>query len=105
MTHLFTIICQYNGGTFTSQVEAENPADAFRLWGYSFQESEYLLPEERSLFNSALDFSVRENAFVALEGLQNTWYESFTLKRHLLEVTIVATLTVPVESGIPTTVG
>lgn len=91
MTHLFTIICQYRGGTYTRQLTAETHAAAFRQWAHVFQQDGFLLPEEQALFVEAIAFAVREHTLVALEGLQNAWYEGFSLKKNLLEVTLIGT--------------
>jgi hypothetical protein len=91
MTHLFTIICQYRGGTYTRQLTAESPAAAFHQWAGAFQQEGFLLPEEQALFVEAIAYALREDTLVALESLQNAWYEGFSLKKNLLEVILIGT--------------
>lgn len=89
MSHLFTIICEYKGGTYTKQVKAEDPAQAFEQWADMFSKEGFLAASEKKQFADEIQYSLTEGNLVALEALQNVWYEGFSLKENLLELIII----------------
>ena len=89
MSHLFTIICEYKGGTYTKQLRAGNPVQAFEQWADIFSNEDCLTLTEKKQFADEIQYSLAGGNLVALEGLQNIWYEGFSLEEDLLEVTIV----------------
>lgn len=99
MDVLFTIICEYKGGTYTKQVHAGNAAEAFSRWAEQFSREAVLSPVEKKQFAGEVNFSLKENNLVAMEGLQNVWYEGFSLEDDLLEVILVGTASQPIPSA------
>lgn len=89
MAYLFTIICEYKGGTYTKQLGAESPVQAFERWAAIFQTEDVLTVSEKKKFAKEVDYTLSESNMVALEGLQNVWYEGFSLDDELLEVIVV----------------
>ena len=97
MAHFFTIICQYKGGTYTKQLSAGDPVGAFEQWAGMFGKEDILTTSEKKQFADEVRYSLAEGNLVALEGLQNAWYESFSLKEDLLEVIIIGMSERPIE--------
>lgn len=86
---IFTIICEYKGGTYIKQLDAADPVQAFGQWAEQFSREDVLTPPERQLFAAEVKYSLDEGNLVPMEGLQNVWYEGFSLDDDLLEVIIV----------------
>lgn len=99
MDVLFTIICEYKGGTYTKQVRAGNATDAFLHWAELFRQEAVLTPKEKKHFADEVAYSLKENNLVTLENLQNVWYEGFSLEDDLLEVILVGTASQPIPSA------
>ena len=89
MTYLFTIICEYKGGTYTKQLGAKNPVQAFEQWAGIFKSEDVLTASEKKKFGKEVEYVSADGNIVALEGLQNVWYEGFSLDDELLEVIVV----------------
>lgn len=88
-TRRFTVICEYKGGTYVKQLDAAGPVQAFGLWAEQFSREDLLTPPERQLFAGEVKYSLDEGNLVVMEGLQNVWYEGFSLDDDLMEVIIV----------------
>lgn len=98
-THRFTVICEYKGGTYVKQLDAAGPVQAFGQWAEQFsREDDVLTSEERQLFTGEVKYSIGAGNLVAMEGLQNVWYEGFSLGDDLLEVILVAMSPAPVAT-------
>ncbi|MFN0035129.1 MAG: hypothetical protein ACKVUS_08685 [Saprospiraceae bacterium] len=91
MENLFTIICEFRGGTYTKQLRADSPQKVFRLWAKAFQEEGSLAQKDLKDFEEEVQNSLREKNIVSLESLQNVWYEAFSIGDDLLEVLIINT--------------
>ena len=91
MESLFTIICEFRGGTYTKQIRANSPVEAFQLWAAMFKDEGFLPKQEIADFAEEVENSLSEGNIVALESLQNVWYEGFSIGDDLLEVLIVST--------------
>lgn len=89
MAHLFTIICEYKGGTYTQQLRSESPIGAFTQWADLFVQEDVLSAPEKKDFTGEVQYSLSEGNLATMEGLQNVWYEGFSLGDHLLEVILV----------------
>ena len=89
MAYLFTIICEYKGGTYTKQLSAESPVQSFEQWAAIFKSEDVLTASEKKKFGKEVEYALTEGNIVALEGLQNVWYEGFSLDDELLEVIVV----------------
>ena len=96
MTYLFTIICEYKGGTYTKQLGAESPVQAFEHWAGIFKSEEVLNSSEKKKFAKEVEYALTEGNIVALEGLQNVWYEGFSTDDELLEVIVVGMSVEPI---------
>lgn len=97
MAHLFTIVCEYKGGTYTKQLSAESPVQAFQRWADIFPGEDVLTAHEKKIFADEIRYSLTEGNLVALEGLQNVWYDGFSLEENLLEVLIIAMSEQPLD--------
>jgi len=85
---LFTVILEYGGGTYISQVRATNRRTALFAWLK-------LLPKERfpgigKLATEALRRALTEDQ-VAVNGLKNVWCMSCSLRRGLALINVVQT--------------
>jgi len=89
MAYLFTIISEYKGGTYTKQLGAESPVQAFEQWAAIFKTEDFLSASQKKKFAKELEYALAESSIVAMEGLQNVWYEGFSLDDDLLEVIVV----------------
>ena len=96
MATLFTIVCEFKGGTYTKQLQTESPVQAFARWADLFSEEDILTAAEKKAFSGEVDYALSNDNLVALEGMQNIWYEGFSLKDDLLEVIIIAMSEQPV---------
>ena len=99
MAYLFTIICEYKGGTYTKQLRAESPFQAFEQWAEIFKTEDFLTVSEKKKFVKAVQYTLTEGSITTLEGLQNVWYEGFSLDDDLLEIIIVGMSGEPVPAG------
>ena len=85
---LFTVIMDYCGGTYISQVHAEDESWVLRKWleGISDEElSQWML--RRVVISS----SFRGSRPKPLSGLSNVWCQSATVDDHLVLINIVLT--------------
>ena len=85
---LFTVILEFDGGTYISQFQATSPQDA------AMKHADYLIglngmstPETRKQLASCLSVDMP----IAIEGVRNVWFCSTSLGRKLALVNIVAT--------------
>jgi len=99
MNHLFTIICEYKGGTYTRQLHSTNPQAVLEAWAKQFQQEGILNETEQELFAEEMRYSLEESNLIPLQGLQNIWYEGFSLADDLLEIMVVGTQEQPIEVG------
>ena len=97
MAHFFTIICEYKGGTYTEQLRAEHPVHAFELWAEKFKNEQVLTQVEKRKFVREVQYSLDQSNLAVMNGLQNIWYEGFSLKDDLLEVIIVGMSEQPIK--------
>jgi hypothetical protein len=91
MENLFTIICEFRGSTYTKQVRASVPAKALRTWAEAFKKEGFLPKNKVADFEEEIENSLSEGNIVALESLQNVWYEAFSIEDDLLEILVVNT--------------
>lgn len=83
---LYTLICDFDGGTYVSQVRARNEQEAVKLWAR-------LVERERPLGDASDDIGrhvVRDDSSsVLLEGLTNVWCLTGEIGGRLLLLNIV----------------
>ncbi|BAU53043.1 hypothetical protein [Mucilaginibacter gotjawali] len=73
MTHLFTFLMDYLGGTYISQVECENKEQAMKLWIQSLQIDQIEGFSERDKEN-IISVGFLEDDPTKLDGLCNVWH-------------------------------
>jgi hypothetical protein len=90
---LFTIVMDYCGGTYVSQVEETSPIAALRVWATRLEVIDIWNFDEgtkQELLTEVHDDDTLQP--VPLRGLVNAWYTSFSLKPGSASVNIVGTL-------------
>jgi hypothetical protein len=85
---LFTVILEYAGGTYISQVRATNRRAALSAWLRLLPKKK--LPGIGKLAIEALRHALTENQ-VAVNGLNNVWCMSCSLRRGLALINVVQT--------------
>ena len=83
MSDLFTVICEYDGGTYIVQLRAASPHLAVLSW------LDAGVPEALSK-EKALNI-LKDDAPVAVEGCQNVWCCTDTASKGLVLINVVRT--------------
>ncbi|MDC7685223.1 hypothetical protein PQU92_18220 [Asticcacaulis sp. BYS171W] len=92
MPALFTFVVEYDGGTYISQLQAEDVGAALLLWCDKFADSEDIPKKTRKLSKTVReDIIEHEGEAVLLNGLQNAWCISALRKNKLALINIVKT--------------
>lgn len=91
--HRYTIVCEYRGGTYVSQVVGDDVCEAVRLW------TDYLLREEpiprcSTLLARSVASSLDDDPPVSLDGLSGVWSISGTYGGNFMLANVV-------ESALP----
>ncbi len=86
---LFTVLVEYAGGTYISQVHATGPAEALTA-GVSVQSDKDLVAWK--LVRDELTLMFAQECPVALDGLQSIWCTTVSLDKGLLLANIVQTV-------------
>lgn len=95
---LYTIVCEYRGGTYIKQLVACNAQSAFLLWvDGALAEEQPFDKSAKGLLRTKLDSSAIE--IIDLKGLQNAWCGDFTLNRQYVSVTLVLTSPRDIPAG------
>lgn len=93
---LYTVVMDYRGGTYISQVEADDVATALRRWAAALDvwEGERLGPQRKAKLIRKLDEDLAcDMGPVLLDGLINAWCTTVRLSRgSSLLIHIVATV-------------
>ena len=73
---LFTIIVDYRGGTYVSQVDAVTPKDALRAWakGAAPSQIQHLGKSGRRRLVETIDERMRQDPPVPLDDVTNVWF-------------------------------
>ena len=74
---LFTFVLEYGGGTYLSQVRAENFAAAPKAWADELNAEE--ISDEGNIFKIELLSSLESENPTPLDGLVNTWCLSLSV--------------------------
>jgi hypothetical protein len=87
---MFTVICDYRGGTYISQVVAISPTDAGVKWArrHDVPPLKKLGARQREEIVNGL---MVDDVPVPLTGLKNVWCFSPTILRHIATVNLVVT--------------
>ena len=89
MKHLYTIVAEYKGGTYVSQVEAETPTAAVQRWSeLKSQGGDDILAEARLEVKEQISAG---DAPVPLSGRKNVWCISGAHRDQLILVNAVLT--------------
>jgi hypothetical protein len=89
MTSLFTVILEFRGGTYVSQMNAQGPSEALTGW-ITAQSDEDLSSWKLDRIEMTKLFA--EDSPHAVDGLQNAWCMSASLPRGLALVNIIKTI-------------
>jgi hypothetical protein len=89
MTSLFTVILEFGGGTYISQVKAQGPSEALAKW--------ITAQSDADLFSWKLDRTEMTKLFAedspdSLDGLQNAWCMSASLANGFVLANIIKTV-------------
>jgi hypothetical protein len=85
---LFTMMLDYAGGTYISQVEAENEQEAFRTWLAKLRPEQIVDAVSDEVADA---FRETEPNFVPLEGLDGAWCGSTSARGGLALLNFVRT--------------
>lgn len=90
MQKLYTIVLEYRGGTYLSQVRADTPREALLMWARERKGGE----EKGKLFRELRSYvraRAREDLPTAVNGCHNVWCFSAVLKNRLILAHLIAT--------------
>lgn len=93
-TTLYTLIADFQAGTFISQVNAISPKNAVEEWLLSLQKEDYKIPE---IGKVELDYMTQElkgehaEEPTSILTVDNVWCSSFSLKKGYLLLNIIKT--------------
>ena len=93
---LFTVLLDYRGGTYVSQVQAETPAEAVQAWAASLDPKVVhgLGPSGKKDLVRVLAEDVEGGSGpVLLDGLTNVWCTSALMRGAGMTINIVSTCT------------
>jgi hypothetical protein len=85
--HLYTIICEYHGGTYIAQVSARSPGDAVSSWLNTRSAQEYI-PDEAL---SAVRANLADDSPVAVDDCTNVWCFTTSTTEGLMLINLVLT--------------
>jgi len=91
MEELYTILAEYRGGTYVSQVRAQTPSQALQHWSGE-------KPAGRGDIPSRVRLEIRKqlsggDAPVPVSGQQNVWCASGSYRDELILINVVLTRT------------
>ena len=89
MTSFFTVIVEFGGGTYISQVNAQGPSEALAGWITAQSDADL---SSWKLDRTELTKLFAEVSPYALDGLQNTWCVSASLAKGLVLANIIKTV-------------
>jgi hypothetical protein len=88
--NLYSIILDFRGGTYISQVTSSTPAGAIKVWASQIDE---LDARTWRLDVDRLKSLVLEDSLTAINGCKNIWCLSATLGAHLVLINVIQTAT------------
>jgi len=86
----YTIVCEFRGGTYVSQVTSKDLLDAIRTWTV-YLESEKPIPKVSRHLAKAVATQIGDVEPVALAGLTGVWCITATFGGDLMLANIVET--------------
>jgi predicted neuraminidase len=87
MEDIYTLICEYLGGTYIVQVHASSPADAVLSWLNTRSVQKYI-PDEARL---AVRATLADDSPVALNDCTNVWCFTTSTKAGLILINLALT--------------
>ncbi len=94
----YTFITDYRGGTYICQKAAESLRAACLLWKEEIRSGGYVPDLNVRAFSKAFDADIDELPPVPLDTLSNVWLFHLLIGDDLLDVHIIQTEMVPVET-------
>jgi len=85
--HLYTVIVEFDGGTFISQIPAKSHDEALAIWG-RHRTKKFNLKTRSALIKALRD---GEHGLVPLERLRNTWCTSASLGDEFILINVIKT--------------
>jgi hypothetical protein len=82
MDSLYTVICDFRGETYVSQVRAPDEAAAIEAWAERFRDEKPAPKGSKRLATYVLD-KVKEHPPTPLEGLSGAWYFAAVAGKHM----------------------
>jgi hypothetical protein len=86
----YTIVCEFRGGTYVSQVFADDVLGAVEAWT-GYLASERPIPRVSTHLAKAVGASIGDNPPIALEGLTGVWCFCSTCGGDLMLANVVET--------------
>jgi hypothetical protein len=88
----FTVVCDYDGGTYVSQHEAGDPIEVAQKWSVMIRAERPIPYSSSYIANRVLRDLNDDFGPVALDGLSNVWQMGGKVGRSYYTATIVMTL-------------
>lgn len=89
ITHLYTVICDFNGGTYISQVRASDERAGLHEWASYLDVEQPLGSQSLQLAKWARDGS---DSLVLLDGMVSVWCSTAIVEKKLVLVNVVRTV-------------
>jgi hypothetical protein len=83
MPNRYTIVCEFRGGTYVSQVHAANEVDAVRCWADCIR-ADRPIPRSSAHVATSVLRDLEEHGVAALDGLKGVWSFSALMGRSLV---------------------
>jgi hypothetical protein len=87
MADIYTLICEYLGGTYIAQVRSNSPGEAVSSWLGAHSARQYIPHAARS----AVKASLADNSPVPVDDCSNVWCLSASTKQGLILINLVLT--------------
>jgi hypothetical protein len=93
LTHTFSYIAEFKGGTYCSQVEAKDLRESLQYWLDKMEEQKAEIRhfDERTLNEIAIFIKDEDHQPVMLRGLKNIWFMHLPAVTGAIHVNIVKT--------------
>ncbi len=88
----YSMICEFRGGTFISQISSKTEQDAFFIWiKNQIEQKEDIIftKEDKFVLSKEIDFDIHYP--VLLQNLKNIWSADFSLRDEYVSLVIVKT--------------
>lgn len=88
---LYTVIWDFKGGSYSSQIDAVSPESCFDMWLEIRRKNKENLLSAEDLIAFEREFDPDITTLVRLTGLKNVWSGDFSIREDYMSVTIVHT--------------